>query len=111
MLNGDALNLATQRAINETFCTGEIDTVTHRGSSVERGAGKRGVGSRERPVFLAGLIGGPATSARSLAPACPASGGPTYIEPVLYCNMQYAMELSKDALSKLFFPHIGGMAS
>jgi hypothetical protein len=47
VLNGEALNLATQGAINETFCTGEIDTVTHGGSSGERGAGLRGAGSGE----------------------------------------------------------------
>ena len=92
MLNGDALNLATQGVMNETFCTGEIDTVTHGGSSGERGAGcgERGVGNRERSVFLAGFdcfvsqMVPPhhIREAASLAPACPASGGPTSIEPV-----------------------------
>ena len=122
VLNGNALSLATQGAINETFCTGEIDTVTHGGSSGERGAGcgEWGVGNRERSVLLAGFdcfvsSDGPATSHSGGGFACPRLPriwGSHIHRTRVICNMQYAMEPSKSKRRwKLFFPHKDGMAS
>jgi hypothetical protein len=86
VLNGDTLNLATQGAMNEMFCRGEIDTVTHGG---EQESGVAGCGEWGLDlVFLAGLIVGPATS----------QGSHIHRTRVIR-NMQHAMEPSKDALS------------